>query len=72
MIEYKHSCINLWVKTCIKQLPFFINLISNTNMASISVRSENLYNNQEKLVGDYFLYSHNLNVWFMGYIVGRI
>ena len=41
-------------------------------MASISVRSENLYNNQEKLVGDYFLYSHNFNVWFMGDIVGRI
>ena len=41
-------------------------------MASISVRSENLYNNQEKWVGDYFLYSHNLNVLFMGDIIGRI
>ena len=49
-----------------------MNLISNKNMASISVRSENSYNNQEKLVGDYFLYSHNLNVWLMGDIIRRI
>ena len=51
---------------------FFINLISNTNMASISVRSKNLYNNQEKSVGDYFLYSPNLNAWFRDDIVRRI
>ena len=76
-----HTCLGQ-VKDCyFYQEEEVLKINSLTSLCIISIlfsthlprcwQGEVLYQSRASLVGDHFLYSHNLNVWFRGDIVGR-